>query len=140
MHSWLKLLSKAPVNNDDFTQIHSLLFVCIMSMTQDYINCAEIWVEFTCRHFTVSYLLYLPEASGVANHYLSRIFKNFSKFSLVETGGEHGSCWHYQTHDSRQSFRGCLSTGMQKYTHDVICCWFRHDSSPFFCVLSCSQW
>lgn len=21
---------------------------------QDYINCAEIWVEFTCRHFTVS--------------------------------------------------------------------------------------
>ena len=23
------------------------------SLFQDYINCAEIWVEFTCRHFTV---------------------------------------------------------------------------------------
>lgn len=22
---------------------------------QDYISCAEIWVEFTCRHFTVSH-------------------------------------------------------------------------------------
>lgn len=31
--------------------LHVLLFhiLCL----QDYINCAEIWVEFTCRHFTV---------------------------------------------------------------------------------------
>lgn len=27
------------------------MFICVF---QDYINCAEIWVEFTCRHFTVS--------------------------------------------------------------------------------------
>ncbi|CAF92818.1 unnamed protein product, partial [Tetraodon nigroviridis] len=36
---------------------------------QDYINCAEIWVEFTCRHFTVRKLLkrHKPEVMSCVN-------------------------------------------------------------------------
>ncbi|KAK6476164.1 VPS35 endosomal protein sorting factor-like [Huso huso] len=30
----------------------ALFYILLIYFFQDYINCAEIWVEFTCRHFT----------------------------------------------------------------------------------------
>lgn len=34
--------------------LYKINFFVVMFVNQDYMSCAEIWVEFTCRHFTVS--------------------------------------------------------------------------------------
>lgn len=74
---------------------------------QDYINCAEIWVEFTCRHFTVS----RKQSSYLFMFWKCTTFLNPLSAWLSETRGQHNFGWHHQTHDPWPSIRGRLPSG-----------------------------
>ena len=78
---------------------------------QDYVNCAEIWVEFTCRHFTVSNTQW--RGWGVSFLLMIQNLTTILFVSFTETWGQHHPGWHHQTHDPGPGVRRRLPSGQQ---------------------------